>query len=117
MSLLVITLIVLVALLLIFLSSLTLILWRLLAEQRKTTESHDAVMSKAIALLASKNLESYQGIQVMESPSSTSTEDDEEFGTIVTDAEADELMAKYERGEPLNDREQSRFDRIFVNVG
>lgn len=53
----------------------------------------------------------------MESPSSTSPDNDEEFGTIITDKRADELMAKYERGEPLNEREQSEFNRIFVDVG
>lgn len=53
----------------------------------------------------------------MESPSSTSLEDNEEFVTVITNERADELMAKYERGEPLNDREQSEFNRIFVDMG
>lgn len=69
-----------------------------------------------MALLASKNLEAYQGIQVMETPSSPSESDNEEFGTVISDKRADELMAKFERGEPLNEREQGEFNRIFVNV-
>lgn len=53
----------------------------------------------------------------MDNPSSPSENDNEEFGTAVTDERADELMAKYERGEPLNEREQGEFNRIFVDVG
>lgn len=52
----------------------------------------------------------------METPSSVSTTDNEEFGTAISDDRADELMAKFERGEPLNEREQGEFNRIFVNV-
>lgn len=52
----------------------------------------------------------------METPSSVSPTDNEEFGTAVSDDRADELMAKFERGEPLNEREQGEFNRIFVNV-
>lgn len=53
----------------------------------------------------------------MEAPSSVSTEDEDDFGEPVSDAEANELYNKMLRGEPLNDREQSRFDRTFVGMG
>lgn len=52
----------------------------------------------------------------MEVPSSPSETDNEEFGIAISDERADELMAKFERGEPLNEREQADFNRIFVNV-
>lgn len=53
----------------------------------------------------------------METPSSLSETDNEEFGTAITDVEADSLMEKYMRGETLNDQEQAKFNRIFVDVG
>jgi Tfp pilus assembly protein PilX len=103
---------------LLFLIVLSILLWRLVTEQRKTAESHDKLMSKTVALLASKNLESYQGIQVVETPSFNSSEsEDSDFGEAISDAEADALFNKYQRGEELNDREQAQFDRIFVSMG
>lgn len=54
----------------------------------------------------------------METPSFNSSEsDDSDFGEAISDAEADALFNKYQRGEELNDREQAQFDRIFVGMG